>query len=266
MRLFIVFLLVASLSYSAPVLAFMKSAGCGAGNCTDCHALSKTEAGKIFKDIQGEIQSVDFADVPGLWRIELKTQNRIIPLYLDFSKTYLITGNVIRLADRKNLTEERLRKLNPIDPSVIPTEDALLIGNPAAKKRIFVFTDPHCPYCSKLHQVIKLAVSKRTDLLFLLKLMPIKQGSLKAAKTIACNHSLEQLDEAFTGKALPEPSCDTPVIEQNLTLARELGIRSTPTLVLPDGEISPGYKNLDSLLELIDQAGGPAAKTTEVKK
>ena len=98
--------------------------------------------------------------------------------------------------------------------------------------------------------------------------MPIKQSSLSISKTIACNHSLEQLEQAYAGKALPEPSCETPVIEQNLTLARELGIRSTPTLVLPDGEISPGYKNLETLLNLIDQASGPppAAKAAEAKK
>lgn len=269
MRLFYSLLMATILFSAVPAQAFMaKDEGCGAGKCTDCHVLSKAEAGEIFKDIQGEIQSVDFAAVPGLWRIEMKTQNRIIPLYLDFSKTYLITGNVIRLADRKNLTEERLRKLNPIDPARIPTEDALLMGNPEAKKRIIVFTDPHCPYCSKLHQVIKQVVEKRSDLLFLLKLMPIKQGSLKAAKTIACNRSLEQLDQAFAGQALPEPDCNSPVIEQNLTLARELGIRSTPTLILPDGEISPGYKNLDSLLELIDQAttGAQAAKAGATKE
>jgi len=255
------------LMMASPALAFMTEEGCGAGTCTDCHALSKEEAQEVFKDIQGEILSVDFAEVPGLWRIEMKAQNRIIPLYLDFSKSYLITGNVIRLNDRKNLTEERLRKLNPVDPETIPTEDALLLGNPKASKRIIVFTDPHCPYCSRLHQVIKQAVKQRSDLLFLIKLMPIKQSSLSISKTISCNHSLEQLDAAFAGQTLPEPSCETPVIEQTLTLARELGIRSTPTLILPDGQIVSGYKDLPTLLGLIDQPTetSPTKKSAETK-
>jgi thiol:disulfide interchange protein DsbC len=266
-RLLYCFLLISCL-FSAPALGFIVEEGCGAGTCADCHTLGKDEAKEIFKDIQGEVQSVDFAAVPGLWRVELKTPERTIPLYLDFSKSYLITGNVIRLADRKNLTEARLRQLNPIDPARIPLEDALTIGNPAAAKRIIVFTDPHCPYCSKLHQVIKQAVAQRPDLLFQIKLMPIKQSSLNISKTIICNNSLEQLEAAFAGQTLPEPGCNTPVIEQTLTLARELGIRSTPTIVLPDGEISPGYKNLERLLELIDQAaaGAPPAVTTTAKE
>ncbi len=98
----------------------------------------------------------------------MEMQNKIIPLYLDFSKSYLITGNVIRINDRKNLTEERIRKLNPIDLKQIPLDDALQLGNPNADTRIIVFTDPHCPYCSKLHQELKKVVAKRPDLLFLM--------------------------------------------------------------------------------------------------
>ncbi len=255
MRIFSLFCLLYLFILVTPAIAFMPAAeGCGAGSCTDCHALSKEEAKSIFKDIRGDVKSVDFAEVPGLWRIEMEMQNKIIPLYLDFSKSYLITGNVIRINDRKNLTEERIRKLNPIDLKQIPLDDALQLGNPNADTRIIVFTDPHCPYCSKLHQELKKVVAKRPDLLFLIKLLPIKESSLAISKTIICNNSLEQLDDAFAGKSLPEPNCNSTDIDQTISLARELGIRSTPTLVLPNGQLAPGYKKLDRLLELIDQA------------
>lgn len=243
-----------ALLLSSPAAAFKPVEGSdGAGDCKSCHTLSKEEARKIFKGFQGDVASVGFADVPGLWEIEMKVQGKNVPLYLDFSKSYLVSGNIIRLKDRKNLTEERYRQLNPVDLSRIPTSDVLLLGNPAAENKIIVFTDPHCPYCSKLHKELQQAVEKRSDLLFQIKLMPIKPSSRKISETIVCNNSMEQLEAAFAGKAIPDTDCETGVIEQNLALARSLGIRSTPTLVLPNGQIAPGYKALTVLLDLIDQ-------------
>ncbi|NOY13444.1 MAG: DsbC family protein [Deltaproteobacteria bacterium] len=255
MRIYFCLLLMLGL-FSNPASAFMPTAeGCGTGSCNDCHSLSKAEARDIFKDIQGEVLSVDSAEVPGLWRIEMKMQDQKIPLYLDYSKSYLISGTVIRLKDRKNITEELYRKLNPVDLSRIPTDDALLLGNPQATQKIIVFTDPHCPYCRKLHQVLKQAVAQRPDLLFQLKLLPLKQSSKKVSRTIICNKSLPQLEAAFAGQDIPEATdCKTDAVEQNLALANALGIRATPTLILPDGQIAPGYKPLPALLELIDGA------------
>jgi thiol:disulfide interchange protein DsbC len=62
------------------------------------------------------------------------------------------------------------------------------------------------------------------------------------------------LEDSFAGKQLPPPLCETDQGEQNILLARDLGIRRTPTLLLPNGQIAPGYKKLDDLLTLIDGA------------
>ena len=265
MRPSILLLLLIGLFGGFPVLAFQSSEGCEPGKCTDCHSLNPEEASEIFKDIPGDILSVEPAEVPGLWRIELKTTEKVFPFYLDFSKTYLISGDVIRLQDRKNLTEERRHDLNPIDPASLPTEDALLLGSPQAKQRIIVFTDPRCRYCSKLHQAMKQAIQLRSDLLFLIKLLPLKQSSLDSSRTIACNHSLDFLEAAFADQTLPAQNCETHVIEQNLTLARDLGIRTAPTLILPDGKVVSGYQDPAGLLKLIDQARGaePSGKNPE---
>jgi thiol:disulfide interchange protein DsbC len=227
--------------------------GGGTTRCSDCHTLSMDDARKVFNGLQGEVVSVDIAEVPGLWRIGMKTQGKTVPVYLDFSKSYLISGNVIRLTDRKNLTEEWYRQHNLVDLLRIPIDDALLLGNPTAKNKIIVFTDPHCSYCKQLHQVLRQAVEKRPDLQFLIKLLPLQQSSKSLAKTIACNKSMEQLDAVFAGKTIAEADCKTEVIEQTLAIARSLGINSTPTLILPNGQLAPGYQPLEPLLKLIDQ-------------
>lgn len=214
--------------------------------------LTKTAAIEALKGIQGEVLSVDPAEVPGLYLVTMKMQNKVVPIYLDGSGSYLFTGNVIRLKDRKNLTEDHYQRLNPVDVSTIPLEDALIIGSPKATQRIIVFTDPHCPYCSKLHKVLHEAVKENPDLAFYNKLLPLHPSSRQITETILCNKSMEQLEMAFAGKTLPEPNCKSDIVEKNLILAQQLGIHGTPTLILPNGQIVPGYKSLDELLELVN--------------
>jgi len=249
--IFVLFILVL---VNSSAMAFTSAGeGYGAGTCADCHSLSVPEANEIFKNMNGEVVSTEFAEVPGLWKLGVQVQDKVLPAYLDFSKAYMISGNVIRLNDGKNLTEETYRKSNPVDVSSIPVDDALLLGNPDADNKIIVFTDPHCPYCKKLHAVLKQAVEKRADLLFQIKMMPVKQSSLEVSKTIVCSQSMEQLEAAFEKKVLPKAECDSSAIDQTRSIAQSLGITSTPTLVLPNGQIAPGYKSLEALLEIIDQ-------------
>jgi len=216
--------------------------------------VTKESAIKALNGIQGKVLSVDPAEIPALYLVTMKMQGRVVPIYLDGSGSYLFTGNVIRLKDRKNLTDAHYQRLNPVDISTIPLEDALIVGSPEATQHIIVFTDPHCPYCSKLHKVLQEAVKKNPDLAFYNKLIPLKPSSKQITQTILCNKSLEQLEQAFAGKSLPEPSCKTDTIEKNLKLAHQLGIHGTPTLILPNGQVAPGYKPLDELLKLIEES------------
>lgn len=215
--------------------------------------LTKTAAIEALKGIQGEVLSVDPAEIPGLFMVAMKMQGKIVPIYLDASGSYLFTGNVIRLKDRTNLTEKHYQRLNPVDITNIPLDDALIVGSPKASQHIIIFTDPHCPFCSKLHNVLHEAVKANPDLAFYNKLIPLKPSSKQITQTILCNKSMEQLEMAFAGKALPEPSCQTNIAEENLQIAQKLGIHGTPTLILPNGQIAPGYKPLEGLLKLIEE-------------
>ena len=71
------------------------------------------------------------------------------------------------------------------------------------------------------------------------------------SKSIVCNRSLAMLEESFAGKTLPPPLCETKAVDDTLALVEKLGINSTPTLVLPDGRVMPGYKKADDLLKLL---------------
>lgn len=250
-----VLLIMVALFFCTHSAFAMTADGCGAGTCNECHSITKAEATQLLGSMVDRVNSVEFSEVPGMWVAEVEKGENKLPVYIDFSKQYLVSGNVIRLNDRENLTKQRSAQMNKVDVSTIPQEDALLLGKASAKTKVIVFTDPECPYCKKLHEELKEVVRRDPNIAFLIKLFPLKMhpNAYEVSKSIICNKSMELLEISFAGKPVPPASCDTPVVDQTLALVVELGIRSTPTLVLPDGLVVPGYKNAEALLALIGE-------------
>ncbi len=235
--------------------------------CADCHKMSLQEAGNLLQGGVDRVIKVERSEVPGFWAVEVEKGNQKFPLYVDFSKKYVFTGNIIRLADKQNITSQRMADLNKIDIGKIPLEDAILLGKSKAKTKIIVFTDPECPYCKRLHAELKDVVQRNPDIAFLIKMFPLQMhpNAYGIAKSVVCNKSLAMLEDSFAGKPVPPPLCETPAIDRNIALAQELGIRSTPTLVLPDGVLLPGFKKADDLLKILNPKGTDAAAKKNTK-
>jgi thiol:disulfide interchange protein DsbC len=242
------------LAVTGSALAFTAD-GCGAGSCASCHSLDQKEAARILGELVDKVNKVEFAEIPGMWLLEVEKGPNKLPVYIDFSKKYVISGSVIRLADRGDLTQERHARMNKIDMARIPVDDALILGSKSAKNKVVVFTDPECPFCKQLHEELKKVVRLDPNIAFLIKLYPLQMhpNAYGKAKSIVCARSLALLEASFAGKPLPPPACDTKVVDQTLALAPTLGIQSTPTLVLPNGLVLPGFKPADELLKRIRQ-------------
>ncbi len=113
-------------------------------DCSKCHKLSNDEARDLLKDIIPNLKVLDVSLSPakGFWEVYLESGGRKGLIYVDFPKKHFIAGNLISIAGKKNLTQERLTELNKVDVSQIPLEDALVMGDPKARTRIIVFDDP----------------------------------------------------------------------------------------------------------------------------
>ena len=224
-------------------------------DCSKCHTLSKDEASTLLKDMAPNLKILDVRTSPikGLWEANLEAGGRKGVAYVDFSKKYLISGGIISIKDKKNLTQERLTEINKVDVSKIPLDDALVMGDKDAKNRIIVFDDPDCPYCAKLHQEMKKVIEKRKDIAFYIKMLPLKihPEAYEKAKAIVCEKSLTLLENAFEKKQLPKPKCETSVIDENLKLGAEIGITGTPALIMQDGRLVPGFRDADSIIGLV---------------
>jgi thiol:disulfide interchange protein DsbC len=100
---------------------------------------------------------------------------------------------------------------------------------------------------------MKKIIEERKDIVFYLKVFPLKNQpeAYEKSKSILCEKSLALLEEAFEKKPIPKPKCETSAVDENIKLAQKLGIKSVPSVILPDGRIIPGYKDAKTLISLI---------------
>ena len=233
-----------------PISSFAFPTKKGDKACLDCHKLDKKEAGALVKKIvpTGTVTDVKMAPIKGLWQIDVESNGQRGTIFLDFSKKYIV-GQMMAV--------ESIGKQPPtrkVDYSKIPLKDAIVLGKETAKKKVIVFTDPDCPYCRQLHEILKQIVAKRDDIAFALIMnpLPMHKDAPKKAQAILCSKSVEMLNDAFAGKPVPEPTCPADAVERSKEVARSLDFNSTPTLVREDGTVLPGFMPEEKLLDWID--------------
>lgn len=239
--------LLLSLPYLAG--AFPPAAG-GGKDCMECHKLDKKEAEELVRKLNPAINVTEIkrAPVQGLWEIDVDAgEGKRGAILLDFSKKYFLVVNQL-------IPIEAIGKPRKIDFSKLPLKDAVVLGAKGAKKKVAVFTDPDCPYCRKLHEEMKLVIQKRKDIAFYLFLypLPMHKDAYKKSQAVLCERSPELLDDAFTGKAMPEPKCGNELLEKIIALGKENKIEGTPGLIREDDVMLGGYLPADKLIDWID--------------
>jgi thiol:disulfide interchange protein DsbC len=259
--------------WASDASAFQKE-GCGMGECRDCHTLTPKEVSGILGNLVDNVLKVEASPVQGLWVVDIAKQGKKFPIYIDFSKKFLISGQVVRLSTKEDITGTRYENLNAVtvNPAEIPLKDTLLVGSPDAKKMVIVFSDPDCHFCGKLHQEMKTAVAIDPGVAFYIKIYSRNNNpsSVEKAKAVICSQSLSMMEDAYAGKKLPSPTCTTNAVEETFKLAEKLNIRGTPALVLPNGKVVSGYRPADVLLQLLSEgkpgtAAGGKSGTGEKK-
>lgn len=263
MRTLKIFISILIFILSASVASAFQMSGCGE-DCASCHALSKDEASKLIRaqKYRSTVEDIKMSAVKGLWELQVKKDGKVFPVYVDFSKKYLVEARFTQLdsLDGMEPTKPAKPELQKLDRSQIPLDDSIIIGQPDAKNKIIVFSDPDCPSCKKLHEEIKQIIAERKDIAFYIKLFPLEMhpDAYRKSKLIQCSQCSQSpalLDDAFTGKNLTGSDCDTQIIDNNMELGKRLGIRGTPAIILPDGSLVRGYVQKDKLYELLDNKG-----------
>ncbi|MEW6585549.1 MAG: disulfide isomerase DsbC N-terminal domain-containing protein [Nitrospirota bacterium] len=132
--------LIISLFLILSVAVFEKTYG--ADPCDQ--AVTKEEVQKLFAEGFPDAKILDVRPSPvrGLVEVAIESRNQKTIYYLDTAKKHVLVGGLFDFKTKANLTQERLLELNKIDISLIPLDDAVVMGEKNAKHRVIVFDDP----------------------------------------------------------------------------------------------------------------------------
>ena len=115
--------------------------------------------------------------------------------------------------------------------AALPLSDAVKTVKGDGSRVLAVLSDPRCPYCKALDEELA-KLDNVTVYTFLLPWLSPESRPAAAALWAA---------------AVPERAHDTAVLDRNLKLASELGLRGTPMLIARDGRVSEGARSAEAL-------------------
>ncbi len=223
-----------------------------AADPADMEALRK----RISANLKGtSVDAVRPTPMPGIYEV----QSGMNFGYVTLDGRYLIEGDLNDVVAGRSLTEDRRRTARVALVDKFDASHSILFApeNVPTKYTVTVFTDIDCGYCRKLHQHIAdyNADGIAVRYLFFPRSGPNTDSFYKAEKVWCAADRKAALTQAKLGTGVEgDASCPNPVMDQ-LKLAGELGLRGTPAIILPDGELIPGYQTPEELLKALSQKG-----------
>ena len=186
--------------------------------------------------------------IDGLYEVVVGSQ----VVYMSVDASYMIEGDLYNLVTKENVTEKAKSVIRLAAINKLGAEKMVVYKPETVKNTITVVTDIDCPYCRRLHNEIPDYMENNVEVRYIF--MPLK-GAADMKKTVSvwCSDNQQQaLDIAKSGGEVKEKTCDNP-IQEHLALARELGVRGTPAIVLDNGELLPGYVPVAKLVAQLRQ-------------
>jgi thiol:disulfide interchange protein DsbC len=193
--------------------------------------------------------------VPGIYELTRGTDIA----YVTADGKYAFSGDLYELSSNSNLTEQHRREARVKRIAAFPENEMLIFGPQSPKYTITVFTDVDCPYCRKLHSQIaeynRLGV--RVRYLLYPRNGPNTPSWTKAEQVWCSANRNDALTRAKLGEELKAKPCADNPVARSYALGRDFALEGTPAIIMPDGEILPGYVPPDVLVKhLKDTAGG----------
>tara|TARA_B100000035_G_scaffold210907_2_gene180614 strand:+ start:8921 stop:9625 length:705 start_codon:yes stop_codon:yes gene_type:complete len=175
-------------------------------------------------------------------------------VYSDESFSFLIIeGRLVNPKTRVDLTSARLDELTRVNFKNLPFEMAIKVVKGNGEREIAVFSDIDCPFCKKLEKETISEMSNITIYNFLFPLDIHPKAKAKSSQVWCSPDRSEAWNNAmlYDKLAKNDGNCDTP-INDIITLARDLGVTSTPTIILSSGKRLPGALSAEDLEKYLD--------------
>jgi thiol:disulfide interchange protein DsbC len=210
-----------------------------------------TESLEVASNNQLQIIALKYSAMPNIVEVEISTGEI---LYSDIDGEFLFAGDLFQAspAGLVNLSSKTRQIRIQERVSAIPEDDMIIFTPQLTKASITVFTDVDCTYCRALHRDLE----QLNDLGIEVKYVAYPRGGEQAESyskmiSVWCSDDRKKsLTQAKNGQNLPQFECDNPVLD-HYAIGNAIGITGTPAIVLPDGQVVPGYMDSERLAALL---------------
>jgi thiol:disulfide interchange protein DsbC len=212
------------------------AAACATLSAVAGEAEIRKNLGARFPQFQN-IDEVRKTPVDGLFEVRVGADI----FYVDGQANYLLQGEMIDVQARRNLTQERVDKLNEVAFDKLPLQDAFKIVRGNGQRKLAVFEDPNCGYCKHFEKDLQ-KIDNVTVYLFLYPVLgPDSQAK---SRDIWCakdkNKAWSDWMLTHVKPTAAAASCNTEALARNIAFGRKYNISGTPTLIFADGSRIPG--------------------------
>jgi thiol:disulfide interchange protein DsbC len=177
--------------------------------------------------------------------------------YSSSDAKYVMRGQLLNLAEKRNLTEIAIMKFRETEFAKLADKDTMIYMPTSGKytHTITVFTDVDCQYCQKLHALLPkaLAADIRVRYVFFPR-SGVDTPSFNKAVHAWCNQQTPgELEQMMKGEMPAKLMTCTNPIAKHFDLATSLGLQGTPSILLADGTLIPGLVPVEDLIKLVKE-------------
>ena len=177
--------------------------------------------------------------------------------YVGGDGRHFLFGHLFDMRTQQDLTAAKLAQRDEtpaearqVNFATLPLQDAVKVVKGDGSRLLAVFSDPKCPYCKALDDEL----AKLDNVTVYTFLLPWLGPESRPAA------------EALWADAVPDRANDTTVLDRNLKLASQLGLRGTPMLIASDGRVSEGARSAEALEAWLTLQTREVASRTSVNK
>lgn len=213
---------------------------------TVSHAIESFQPGVV-------VENVTPAPMTGWYQANIGSQ----VLYVSDDGRYAMSGTLLDLKEHRNLTEVvQAQKAASILANV--GKAPLHVYEPKGKVagRIYVFTDPTCSYCAKLHKDVPELQARGIEVVYLAfpRGGAESEGYAPLAAAVCSEDRSDALNRAFAGGAVEAAPCPNSLLD-HYRAGEHLQLTGTPGIFAADGRQIGGYLAPDQMLVAL--AGKP---------
>ena len=170
---------------------------------------------------------------------------------IDLNQNDKLKRNVVD-SSKKQIRKEALLHF-PKNEMLIFKPDKHTWGLRKPLSVITVFTDLNCPYGNRLHKEIEKAVLAGLEVRYLFfPRAGLDSDSYKKAVSVWCSKDRKKAFALATEGQDPQVSeCKNNPVKEQWNFARKIGIQATPSILLMDGSLIPGYMESDALIKMV---------------